>query len=430
MLQLNQQNKKKYFININKNINDLESIDNNIIKRNNLVINLNNLEMNNNKEEKKNKINNKTITFNFNNTLNRFYKNKKNKTINHFNKLIKHSKKINPTINLSHSGNGKKNINLLDFCTFSNLDLENKNKANNIYLLKENIDSISYLKKDVKYNIEKNKKTEDTKIKIKLNLNPSEIYYSPEYFENYISNSPQNKKTENFKHKIFLSEKKPKNKILKSFSNFNIYDSNKKNKIINQKKIKLITPSKILKKQKFPSLTNKKDKKYQNKETSISTICPANTDMKNGNYIKDNKLFEILFNDKKKMFRSQEIIILNNLNLIYSENDKQFDRFYLKHANKKSLFGMGLTHISSSPNLIKQNLVSKISFVKDKLSLIKSIVDFTYPEIILRRSMNQSNYYIRKFKKNIIPSTLEILKNKKKEHNLNKYYSSLLKINN
>ena len=130
------------------------------------------------------------------------------------------------------------------------------------------------------------------------------------------------------------------------------------------------------------------------------------------------------------MFRSQRIIILNNLNLIYSENDKQFDRYYLKHANKKSLFGLGLTHISSSPNLVKKNLVSKIGLVKDKLSLIKSIVDFTYPEIIIRRSMKQSNNYIRKFKQNIIPSKLEILRNKKKAQNLNNYYSSLLKINN
>ena len=74
------------------------------------------------------------------------------------------------------------------------------------------------------------------------------------------------------------------------------------------------------------------------------------------------------------MFRQREIKISNILNIIYSENDLQFDRNYIKHVNKKDLRGLGLTHI------------------------IKSIVDFTYPEFIIRNSMKQSNDFIKKFK--------------------------------
>ena len=130
------------------------------------------------------------------------------------------------------------------------------------------------------------------------------------------------------------------------------------------------------------------------------------------------------------MFRSHEIIILNNLNIIYSENDKQFNKFYIKHANKKTLYGLGLTHITSSPDLIKKNIDSKIYLVKDKLSLIKSIVDYTYPEIIIRRSMKQSNNYIKKFKSNIRPCKLQIINNQKKEKFLSNHFSPLLNILN
>ena len=130
------------------------------------------------------------------------------------------------------------------------------------------------------------------------------------------------------------------------------------------------------------------------------------------------------------MFRQREIKISNILNIIYSENDLQFDRNYIKHVNKKDLRGLGLTHINSSPELIKKNLNSKIHLIKDRLSLIKSIVDFTYPEIIIRRSMKQTNDFIKKFKLNIIPSKFELIKYKMKENNLNNYYSSLLDIYN
>ena len=128
------------------------------------------------------------------------------------------------------------------------------------------------------------------------------------------------------------------------------------------------------------------------------------------------------------MFPPKEAQLLNNLNLIYSENDLQFDKFYLKHRNKKSLRGLGLTHIQTSPKIIKNNIDSKINFVKSKLSIIKSIVDFTYPELIIRRSMKQSNDYIKKFKKTLSPSKYELLKKKEKNKYSNDYYSNLLQI--
>lgn len=92
--------------------------------------------------------------------------------------------------------------------------------------------------------------------------------------------------------------------------------------------------------------------------------------------------------------------------------------------------GLCLTHINSSPKIIKNNLNSKINLVKDKLSLVKSIIDYTYPEIVIRSSMKQTNNLIKKFSRNIIPYKLELLKYQTKEQQLNNYYSSLLQIFN
>ena len=42
--------------------------------------------------------------------------------------------------------------------------------------------------------------------------------------------------------------------------------------------------------------------------------------------------------------------------------------------------------------------------------------------------MKQSNDYIKKFKRNIPPYKVELMKNQVKEKILNRYYSSILKI--
>ena len=144
----------------------------------------------------------------------------------------------------------------------------------------------------------------------------------------------------------------------------------------------------------------------------------------------NNNLIENLFTDKKKMFHPPEKKFLNNLNLLYSENEEQFNAKYLKHINKKLLKGLCLSRINSSPKIIKKNLTSKINLVKDKLSLVKSIIDFTYPEIIIRRSMRQTNNIIHKYSENIIPYKLELMKKQLNEQKINEYYSSLLKIFN
>ena len=244
-------------------------------------------------------------------------------------------------------------------------------------------------------------------------------------------NTPKNNKIDNLKYKILLSEKLPtkrKNNIIKSISVLNLTKNSQKSVSIDRKRKNIKPFIKLLKtpiKTKY-SLNEETIKNIKNKEVSISINITS--EIQNDNSNKYNKLVENLFRNQKKMFPPKEAQLLNNLNLIYSENDLQFDKFYLKHRNKKSLRGLGLTHIQTSPKIIKNNIDSKINFVKSKLSIIKSIVDFTYPEIIIRRSMKQSNDYIKKFKKTLSPSKYELLKKKEKNKYSNDYYSTLLQI--
>ena len=265
-------------------------------------------------------------------------------------------------------------------------------------------------------------------------LTPSEINYSPKFFDSYIfKSSKKNEKIENFKSKIFLSTKKHKIKRKNKIKNFiNKLKSKERDEdsISFDRNFLKIKPFSKDEKNPKKKIIEVRDKKTQNKEEDFSLNNIIKPKIKKNNTINNNKLIGNLFTNKKKMFHVPEKKFPNNLNIIYSENEAQFDRKYLKHITRKELRGLCLTHINSSPKIIKNNLNSKINLVKDKLSLVKSIIDYTYPEIIIRSSMKQTNNLIKKFSRNIIPYKLELLKYQTKKQQLNNYYSSLLQIFN
>jgi len=269
-------------------------------------------------------------------------------------------------------------------------------------------------------------------------ITPSEINYSPKFFDSYIFKSTKNnQKIESFKSKIFLSTKKHKikrkNKIKKLINKLKSQEINEDSISFDRNFLKIKPFSKDDKNPKKPKI-ELKDKKTQNREEDFLPNNIINPKIKKNNTINNNdnnnKLIGNLFTNKKKMFHVPEKKFLNNLNIIYSENEAQFDRKYLNHITRKELRGLCLTHINSSPRIIKNNLNSKINLVKDKLSLVKSIIDYTYPEIIIRSSMKQTNNLIKKFSRNIIPYKLELLKYQTRELQLTNYYSSLLQIFN
>ena len=434
-----EKNKNKFTLNL-KIAKNKDIINDNLLSNNNELYNKNNKEKND---------------IQFYNTINNGFS--RNNIFENPRKTIK--LKLKTSENNNNYSSLKKNNRILNYYLGSYPSLKDYNN-NSLYnnrtnytnwkassYSKENsiFPSKTFIQKKIMLDMIKRRKAK--KIYYNNFFNPSQINYSPDIFESYFKKKEDNNdKIDKFKYKIFLNEKKYKIKKKNRIKNFksdlnlgnksddNISNTNisKNNNIIKFKSIS--NEEKIHRKIKtiIPSF-EKKDKKIQIQEISIS---PNNiqSDIKvkkeKKNISMNNNLIENLFTDKKKMFHPPEKKFLNNLNLLYSENEEQFNAKYLKHINKKLLKGLCLSRINSSPKIIKKNLTSKINLVKDKLSLVKSIIDFTYPEIIIRRSMRQTNNIIHKYSENIIPYKLELMKKQLNEQKINEYYSSLLKIFN
>ena len=422
------------------------------------IINKNLIESNYNKN---NQINEEKNNDQFYNTISQgFLSNKKFENIKKTIKIKDNTNENNYNINNSskNSISLKKNfnsINSINYCKSPNSSIK-KESINSIFngSTKYNPGRTSYSFSKDQPNIEnrtlvgmqnkiiidsikrsKEKESQLYKYNIIDNyLTPSEINYSPKFFDSYIfKSSKKNEKIENFKSKIFLSTKKHKIKRKNKIKNFiNKLKSKERNEdsISFDRNFLKIKPFSKDEKNPKKKIIEVRDKKTQNKEEDFSLNNIIKPKIKKNNTINNNKLIGNLFTNKKKMFHVPEKKFPNNLNIIYSENEAQFDRKYLKHITRKELRGLCLTHINSSPKIIKNNLNSKINLVKDKLSLVKSIIDYTYPEIIIRSSMKQTNNLIKKFSRNIIPYKLELLKYQTKKQQLNNYYSSLLQIFN
>ena len=94
--------------------------------------------------------------------------------------------------------------------------------------------------------------------------------------------------------------------------------------------------------------------------------------------------------DKNKKLR--DVTQHNKLNILYSENEEQFYRKYDKHVKTKFLNGLCLTHINSSPKVILNDLNLKIKNIKNKIGVVKSIVDKTFPKVLADISLIKKEY--------------------------------------
>ena len=185
-------------------------------------------------------------------------------------------------------------------------------------------------------------------------------------------------------------------KLYKTQSNKSIISNINKNKITIKRNLQsqnimsnLIISEKI-KNSKSPNKksTNKKDTDSENRN-SLENI-KINNNEKNGNSFSNtkNKNYGYGFRAKgKNSINSPE----NKLNIIYCENDEQFDRIYERYKKKNKLKGLGLTHISCSPKVIEKKLNQKINIIKNKIGLVKSIVDYTYPKIFFSKIAAKSS---------------------------------------
>ena len=106
---------------------------------------------------------------------------------------------------------------------------------------------------------------------------------------------------------------------------------------------------------------------------------------------RDDFLFKRIFHDDKKkyLFKSNEIID-NKLNIIYAENQAQYYQNLVKFNNMLKQNGKKILH-EVGPTVTD----IKLSKIKNKMSFMKKIVDYAYPNMVLAR-VRESEKVIRK----------------------------------
>ena len=165
----------------------------------------------------------------------------------------------------------------------------------------------------------------------------------------------------------------------------------------------------------------KKTKDFSNQVNN--TISNKNFD-KNNNRLKikkfknSNSINSIIYKRKKRRHINQQ----NNLNILYSENEEQFYKKYEKHIKSKFLNGLCLTHVNSSPKLILNDLNKKINKIKNKVGVVKSIVDKTFPILLADISQIKKEFEKSQGKEGYKSPYIEkINKIKKEQENINLY---------
>ena len=106
---------------------------------------------------------------------------------------------------------------------------------------------------------------------------------------------------------------------------------------------------------------------------------------------RDDFLFKrIFYDDKKKdQFKNKEVID-NKLNIIYAENQAQYYKNLVKFNNMLKQNGKKILH-EVGPTVTD----IKLSKIKNKMSFMKKIVDYAYPNMVLTR-VRESEKVIRK----------------------------------
>ena len=131
-----------------------------------------------------------------------------------------------------------------------------------------------------------------------------------------------------------------------------------------------------------------------------------------------NKIFLKIF--KKKLERDR--LIDNRLNLFYAENEVQFEENFKKINIALMQQGKQVRH----PNVKVTALDGKINDIKDKITFMKGVSNYSYPSIIIKKIEEASKIYSeeRQMKKKAFVAPYEKVNMIKKE--LNRFRTSIL----
>ena len=274
--------------------------------------------------------------------------------------------KLNPYYTILNRGNGESKLQSLNSCE------DNKDNAPHIKNIKIKKNEKRYNNYYIASNLLKHKYITDLisnrKFKQPMRQTDEKINSMIRYLNIY-----KNIKTDKI------------NKMSHSMTQrFNFDTSNYKTKLINQE----------------TSETNKT--KLTNKKIGANLLLPSQK------LSKDMYLYKKIFYycDKKKKIKTEKILD-NKLNIIYSENEHQ----YQKNLNKlnqiyKTLGKKKIYNIepSQSENKVK-NLQKRVEFMK-------RVVDYTYPDMVLTKIKEQDKTI---FEKSVVPVNIITSKVKRKK---------------
>ena len=160
-------------------------------------------------------------------------------------------------------------------------------------------------------------------------------------------------------------------------------------------------------------LPKKKAEKFLIKGTNIiSPFC---------DFARDHYLYKKIFyySEKKKNLKS-DYCLDNKLNIIYSENEKQYKQNLIKLNEIYKKLGRNKVY-----NLEPSESENKLRGLKKRVEFMKRIVDYTYPNMVLTKIREQDKIIYEKNSNqtNIITSKI----NRSKYNNFNKQISLGLK---
>ena len=161
------------------------------------------------------------------------------------------------------------------------------------------------------------------------------------------------------------------------------------------------------------------------KETHIQLESP---NINSNKIDQSNSIEKIKFEIKKRKRKSGRSKT-NKLNILYSETEDQFYVKYEKYRKSKFLKGLCLTNIDSSPKIKFNKLDKKIDLIKNKVDVLKSIADKTFPKVLANitsiKNEFDNNIRKRKYDKPYIEKLNEIIK---EQNNMNSYLSKPIEI--
>ena len=209
-------------------------------------------------------------------------------------------------------------------------------------------------------------------------------------------------------------------------------NNNNNNSITNTSNSRIIFNSKFLNNFENNKTINT-DSKSEIKKTKnlVNEIINTSDKKKKTNKQKIKKFkFNSIENVAQKRRRAREHA-QNKLNILYSETEEHFYRIYDKHRKKKFLNGLGLTHVNCSPKDLLNELNEKISSIKTKVGVVKSIVDKTFPRILADISETKKEMMSSQRKEGYNSPSIEKLNNiKKHKENMDIYFSTPVEIIN